>query len=120
MRRTGSRTISVKKADLIAKIKENKENHITEYGKAVIAYKEAALELLAELTKKVNEGDLDIRLNLVTPINNSANYDKIIEMFEWEVNEIVELEQNEFLEYVQDETDFAVNAKFSNSTYLKY
>jgi hypothetical protein len=119
MRHTGSRTISVKKVDLIVKIKENKENHIVEYDKAVIAYKKAALELLAELTKKVNEGDLEIRLNLVTPINNSANYDKIIEMFEWEVNEIVELEQNEFIEYVQDETDFAVNTKFSNATYLR-
>jgi len=31
--------IKVEKADLIAKIKENKENHIVEYGKAVIAYK---------------------------------------------------------------------------------
>ena len=38
-------------------------------------------------------------------------------MFEWEVEEFVELEQQEFLEYVQDETDFAVTAKMSNMAY---
>ena len=40
MRHTGSRKILVNKADLIKKIKENKKNHVEEYGKAVIAYKE--------------------------------------------------------------------------------
>jgi len=118
MRRTGSRTIKVNKQQLIDKIKENKKNHVEEYAKAVIAYKEEALRQLANLTEKVNEGALNIQLNLITPIDNSVNYDKIVEMFEWEVDEVVELEQNEFLEYVQDETEFARSAKFSNMMYV--
>jgi hypothetical protein len=117
MRQFGSRKINVKKLDLINKIKENKQNHIKEYEKAVVAYKEAALKQLAELTEKVNGGALNISLDLVTPVNNAENYDKIVEMFEWEVNDVVELEQKEFIEYVQDETDFAVSAKFSNTFY---
>lgn len=118
MRRTGSRTIKVNKQQLIDKIKENKKNHVEEYAKAVLAYKEEALKQLANLTQKVNEGALDIKLNLITPIDNSVNYDKIVEMFEWEVDKEVELEQSEFLEYVQDETEFARNAKFSNMMYV--
>ena len=117
MRRTGSRTIKVNKQQLIDKIKENKENHIREFEKAKVAYKEEALKQLAEQIKKVEEGALDAKLNLITPIDNSVNYDKIVEMFEWEVDEVVELEQSEFLEYVQDETEFARNAKFSNTFY---
>ena len=117
MRQFGSRKINVKKADLIAKIKENKKNHIVEYEKAVIAYKEEALKQLADLTNEITEGKLGIQLDLVTPVNNSENYDKIVEMFEWEVNDVVELEQKEFIEYVQDETEFAVSAKFSNTFY---
>jgi len=117
MRQLGSRTISVDKAKLIEKIKENKANHIIEYDKAVIAYKEEALKQLAELTKDIQEGVLNIRLNLTSPINNSNNYDKILEMFEWEVSDVVTLEQKEFIEYVQDETDFAINAKMSNTFY---
>jgi hypothetical protein len=118
MRRTGSRTIKVNKLKLIEKIKENKKNHVEEYAKAVIAYKEEALRQLTDLAEKVKEGALDIKLNLITPIDNSTNYDKIVEMFEWEVDAEVELEQSEFLEYVQDETEFARTAKFSNMMYV--
>lgn len=117
MRHYGNRKIKVEKQKLIEKIKKNKLNHFEEFNKAVIAYKKEALEQLEKLTEKVNDGALDIKLNLITPVNNSANYDKIIEMFEWEVEDIVELEQQEFLEYVQDETDFAVTARMSNMTY---
>jgi len=113
----GSRSISVKKQQLIDKIKENKENHIKEYAEAIVAYKEEALKQLAEQTKRVEDGGLDAKLDLITPINNAENYDKIIEMFTWEVEDIVVLEQSEFIEYVQDETDFAVRAKMSNTFY---
>ena len=50
MLRTGNRLIKVKKQDLIDRIKENKKNHIELYKKAVVAYKEEALEQLDFLT----------------------------------------------------------------------
>jgi hypothetical protein len=118
MRRNGNRTIKVNKADLIAKIQENKAQHIEAYTKAVVAYKKEALKQLADITKKVEAGDMKVRLDLTTPVDNSNNYDKIIDMFNWEVEDIVELEQSEFNEYVQDETDFARHALMSNSMYL--
>ena len=118
MMRHGNRTIQVEKSDLITKIKENKENHIVEYDKAVIAYKDEALRQLANLTVRVEEGAVDAKLDLITPINNADNYDKIIEMFDWEVTDVVELEQDEFQEYVQDTTDFAVKARMSNAAYF--
>ena len=117
MRHAGNRTILLKKGDLIAKIKENKEIHIKEFDEAIIAYKEEALKQLARQTSKVEEGGLDAKLDLITPVNNAENYDKILEMFTWDVRDEVELSQNEFLEYVQDETEFAVAAKFSNTYY---
>ena len=117
MRRTGSRTIKVNKQQLIDKIKENKANHIKEFEKAKVAYREEAQKQLQAELGRLLEGALDVKLNLITPIDNSENYDKIVEMFEWEVEENVELEQSEFLEYVQDETEFARNAKFSNLFY---
>lgn len=116
--RHGSRMIKVDKLALITKIKENKVTHLKEYESAVIAYKEEALKQLMHLKSKADSGDLMLTLNLTTPINNSDNYDKIIEMFEWEVSDTVELEQKEFTEYVQDETSFAMTAKFSNKAYL--
>lgn len=115
--RNGNRTIKVKKADLIAKIKENKKNHLVDYKKAVVAYKKEAIKQLKELTERAKGGEMNLHLKLVTPVDNSDNYDKILSMFEWEVDDIVELDQHEFTEYVNDETSFAVQAKMLNSTY---
>ena len=117
MRHRGNRETKVDKANLIAKIRENKENHIVEYDKAIVAYKEEALKQLRKQIERVEEGALDAKLDLITPINNAENYDKIIEMFEWEVEDQVVLQQDEFNEYVQDETEFAMQAKFSNTFY---
>jgi len=40
MNNSGSgRTVEIKKSDLVAKIKSNREMHIAEYEDAVIAYK---------------------------------------------------------------------------------
>ena len=118
MSRNGSRTIKVNKAELIAKIEENKARHIESYAKAVIAYKAEALRQLAEITTKVEAGELRVSLQLTTPINNEKNYDKILEMFNWEIESEVELGQSEFNEYVLDETEFARMASVSNQMYL--
>lgn len=117
MRHTGNRTIKVEKDKLIQQILANKEQHIKEFEEAVIGYKVEALKQLEAQTKRVEEGAVDAELDLVTPVNNAENYDKIVEMFQWEVEKEVELSQNEFNEYVQDETEFAMAAKYSNSFY---
>ena len=119
MRRTRNRTIKVDKNKLIEKIKENKKAHIEAYEKALVAYKTEAFKQLSSLKTRAEEGDTKLYLQLTTPINNAENYDKIVEMFEWEVEDFVELEQQEFNEYVQDETDFARMAKLSNSAYIR-
>ena len=117
MRQTGSRTIKVNKQELIDKIKDNKENHIKEYKQAVIDYKkEASLQLL-DLKKKLNKGEMDLYMSITTPVDSSENYDKIALMFEMDVDDIVELSQGEFNEYIHDETSFAIQARLSNSTY---
>lgn len=112
-----NRTMSIKKSDLIDKIRANKEKHIKDYEEAVIAYRKEAAKQLKEQQEKLERGDLDLKLNLVTPVNCAADYDKVIEMFGWEVDEIISLTQKEFNEYVHDETSYALAAKFSNSTY---
>ena len=118
MIRHGNRTIQVRKVELIAKIKANKENHVKEFVKAVDAYREEALRQLRTQLERVEEGAVDAKLDLITPVDNSDNYDNILEMFEWEVEDIVDLEQSEFQEYVQDTTDFAVTARMSNMMYV--
>jgi len=117
MMRNGVRTIKVKKSDLLGSLKEHKEAHIIEYGDAIKAYKLEAIEQLGELLKQANDDKLQLRLNLTEPIDNTGNYDKIIAMFDWEVEDVVELTQSEFNEYVLDENSFTIMAQTSNAMY---
>jgi hypothetical protein len=114
----GNREITINRNDLIDKILNNKKAHIIEYEKAVIAYKLETLKQLEVLKTKIESGDLNIGLNLTKPVDNSENYDSILEMFEWEVNDIITLSQSEFREYVQDDSDFSRQGKFSNQFYV--
>ena len=118
LRQYGSREITVSKAELIKRIKENKSAHEKAYAKAVTAYKKEALVQLTNLTKKAKSGDLKLHLVITTPINNTEHYDKLIRMFEWEKADDVILSQQEFNEYVEDDTEVARHAFLSNSMYL--
>jgi len=118
MRQIGNRLVKVKKAELIEKIKQNKENHVKMFRKAIVAYKKVALTQLEEQIERVDDGALDAKLNLITPQNRESEYDKLLVMFEMEVEEFVELEQREFNQYVHDEFNFAIEATMSNMAYI--
>jgi hypothetical protein len=117
MRQIGNRVITVKKSELISQIVSNKETHQDEYQEAIIAYKIEGIKQLNAQLEAVNNGSVTANLTLVTPIDNSANYDKIITMFIMEIAEQVELTQSEFNEYIHDEAQFAMSARVSNHTY---
>jgi hypothetical protein len=117
MRQHGDRTINVSKDELIEKIKLNKKYHLVDYEDAVEAYKKEAEKQLLKQLADLQEGSLDIKLNLTKPINSEDEYDKLILMFEMEVEEVVQLSLQEFNQYIHDETEFARSAKFSNSFY---
>lgn len=118
MRNHGTREILMKKAQLIAAIKKNKEVHIKAYAKAIIAYKKEALKQLAEQTKLAKEGKLTIFLNLTSPVNLVEHYDELIEMFEIDVREELVLSQQEYNEYYKDKTETTRHAILSNQMYL--
>lgn len=114
-----NRTMKISKASLIKKIQENKEAHLNEYNEAVEAYKKEAAKQLKQAVKDLKNGSLKIKLNLVTPVNRVEEYDKVIEMFNWEVENEIELSQREFNEYVHDDNESSKAAKLMNSTYSK-
>lgn len=116
--RNGKRVMTVNKEKLIAKLKENRDAHVEEYHKAVSAYKSEALKQLKAQIDEAESGSLKVAVNLTSPVNAEKNYNDIIQMFEWDILEEVELEQSEFREYVQDEMSFAVSAKFQNMSYM--
>ncbi len=112
-----NRIIHLSKGDLKIKIQENKLAHIKDYEEAVIAYRNKANELIKKAKTDLDEGSLKIVISLITPINKADEYDKIMEMLNWEINDTITLTEAEFTEYVLDETPTSNMAKFSNSSY---
>lgn len=112
-----NRNITIKKSDLLSKILENKNEHIKDYEQAVEAYKKEASRQLHDQLQKLEKGSLNVKINLVTPVNRSEHYDRLIQMFTWEVEPIVVLTKTEFDEYIMDDEQTIKMAKLSNSTY---
>lgn len=117
MQNRHNRTIKISKSKLIETIQKNKEEHIKDYDEAVEAYKKEGAKQLKDCKKQLDDGSLKIKLQLVTPVNRATEYDKIIEMFNWELNDEVELSQSEFNDYVHDDNTDSAHAKLLNSTY---
>jgi len=113
-----NREVTINKANLIAKIVENRDAHIKEYELGVEAYRKEAEKQIKRFSKDLKEGKLGLKIDLVSPVNRADEYNKVIEMFEWEVSDTVKLTQKEFNEYIHDDNSSAQSAKFFNSTYL--
>lgn len=112
-----NRTLKLRKDTLIEKIKENKKLHIKEYKEAVLAYKKEAEKQLKNLLEELSNGKTDLKLDLVEPLNEEEKYDDLIEMFEVDVNTVLELTKSEYDKYYKDRSDFAQFAKHRNSFY---
>lgn len=117
MLRIGTRIIKVKTQEVIDALIQNKENHVKDYEEAVEAYRSAAEKQLKQRLKDLRGGSLKIELQLTHPENKAEDYDKLIKMFEMEVEDVIELEQSEFNQYIHDDLPFAKAARMSNSFY---
>lgn len=114
-----ARVITVKKEELIAKILENKKKHQEEYLEALQNFRKDVEQALKGRLERLESGDYKkMSFNMEAPVDNSGEYDKLVEMFKWEIKSEVDLSQGEFNEYIFDETAGAVYAKSINSTYL--
>lgn len=120
--------INVKVKDIIFALKNHREAHISEYQEAIESY---WTQLVSEMLFKWErlKADIDLRTDGITasifselqiPVDRTAEYDNQINMFEHSYKAgqtVIELGQSQFNQIVNDQFDWAVSAKFLNSTY---
>lgn len=119
--------IDVKVQDVIDALTNHRSAHIAEFEEA---YQEYWTQLEEEMTYRWNdllEGIQDrsaesasIFSELKKPINKTQDYDNQINMFEHTLRagkEVIELSQQQFNQIVNDQFDWAISAKFLNSSY---
>lgn len=124
-----NREVRVHKQQLLSILKNNRENHIAEYQKALAGYKDAALEKISEITddlhSKVNllrDGrmitTLHVSFTLPAPESHEKSYDQIIKMTEMSVDDIITLTAGQFGCFVMDDWEWKETWSMSNAGYI--
>lgn len=116
-RESSERKVSIKKGPLLEKIKENRIDHEKIYKEAMAGYQRECVKFLIKKLADAQAGEVSMRCDLVRPFNNLKEYDRIISMLEWCEDELIELTQHEFSQYVLDQWEWQERFLTSNSVY---
>lgn len=116
----GLDTVRVKKDDLLAALKENKDEHRRIFTEAIDAWHKRVIERLEELVAQAKRGPESVELvvRLPRPADHTKEYERVIKMVELSQDDEFELTQQDFAQFVMDEwgwqRDFlAASAQFS-------
>ena len=115
-----SQSVNVSRLTLLASLRENLEKHKSDYAAAVINYR---IALQADLTTAlVQASDPDYRLDKIKvdfshPQSYANQYQQVIDMLEYSVDETINLDSQAFRAYVKDEWSWKGSFELNNSTY---
>jgi uncharacterized protein YozE (UPF0346 family) len=106
--------IRVRKEELLERLKENRAGHRELFLKAQDGYREKAIkELESALDRAKNQTAERVYVALPFPEDHTKDYDHIIAMVEMSIDDLFELNQNDFARYVLD--DWEWKAAFTQS-----
>jgi len=104
------RKITVRKEELLEKLRAGLTKHQTEFAKAKGEYVVAIQTFLEEASKRAEEGDVsDVHIphSLQAPGNFSKDFERAIAMIEMSVESEITLDENTFKQWVLGEWAWA-------------
>lgn len=115
-----SQSVNVSRLKLLDALRLNLEKHKEDYTQAVINYR---IALQVDLTSAlVQANDPKSRLDKINvdfdhPKSYAGQYQQVIDMLEYSVDETINLDSQAFRAYVKDEWAWKSSFELSNSTY---
>lgn len=109
-------------SDAIAKLKDNRRDHIKEYKKAKKGYRKAVRAALKKHLAIVESKDWDfdrfqIALHMPKPTSWEKDYDRAIEQLQWALDageQVVELDSSDFNRFILN--DWEWQQQFAGTT----
>ena len=100
----GLAAVRVKREELLAKVKANREKHIRDFFAATEGYKEERTRVLREALAKAETEDAskDLYVHLEAPHNHTEDYDRVIDLLTMSLDSEVDLPSDEFDRYARD------------------
>ncbi len=116
-------TVEVNKTDLVEKLTQNRETHITEHEEALAGWRTKMTAACMETSQKADKSELKdfprkLSKLMDVPPTHVKDYDRVIQMLEMHTEDTITLNALDFSRYVQDEWDWKERFTASNSSYL--
>lgn len=111
-------SIKVNKSELLTVLRENREKHRAIFLEATEGYRLAAIDELDKMLKDAKQGrQIRRSLSLVEPQDQTRDYDRVIRMLEMSQDDVVELAEHDFMQYVLDDWSWKRQFLLSNTAY---
>jgi len=111
-------TITVPKGELIATLRQNRDEHRELFLKAQEVYREQMIaELDRALTEAKNGGRIIRSFRLPIPEDHTDDFDTAIGMLEWDTGDTVKLTQREYMTYVKNEWGWQQSFRANTMSY---
>lgn len=115
------KSIRMARLDLLTIVRENKQKHISLFNESVNDYKTLVLKISLENKVLAESGQLSefkkLKLYPTPPVSYESSYAKAIRMLELCIDEIVEISEDEFNQFVLDEWHWKNMFVSSNALY---
>lgn len=112
------KSIKVKRSELLSALQENREKHRTIFLEAQVGYREQAIKELDAMLAEAKAGKRIRRSVMLTePQDQTADYDRAIRMMEMSQDELIELSETDFAQYVLDDWQWKRQFLHSNRAY---
>ena len=111
-------TVKITKEELLSTIIKNRESHRKIFDEAIVGYREQAIKELDAMLAEAKEGKRIRRaVSLIEPIDQTREYDKAIKMLQMSVDDVIELDEHQFSQYVLDDWGWKKSFLHSNRGY---
>lgn len=94
-------------AELLQTVQDNRAKHRAVFEKALEGYRQEGLRILEDRVKDLAAGKTpDIRIIVNRPEDHTSDYDRVIRMLQMSVDNIFELDDRTFAQFVMDDWDW--------------
>jgi hypothetical protein len=104
------RTVNIRKDEFIDKVSANRATHRAAFEKALEGYQKILVRELEGRIADVKAGrQIEHYIRLPEPADHTDDYDRILAMAEMSVDEVIELDADDFARFVMDQWDWKQN-----------
>ncbi len=94
----------VKKPELLAILRRNRDRHARFFKKAHVRYRGALVRELQSMIRQARKGKLIRKVvTLSEPEDHTREYDRVVRMIEMSIDDTIELDEQDFTKYVLDD-----------------